>query len=365
MKTLNYRKTFCRIIGTALLTGAVFFISCKKKTEKITTNAIFVANEDAGTVSVIDADDQTVISEIDLEQKAILSKKDMMYMAHNIQVSPDGKTVWVTGVPMTHGEDEQIIVLDANKRKIKERIVVGKEQHVAHVVLDSESKYAYVTGNESNQVIKINVDKLKEESRFDLGSGHKPHGLRYSDGKLYVANMEAKSVSVIDVNSGQISEIALGGIAVQTATTADGKYAFASLYDTKEVAKIDRANSTVLKISLPAEAQGPIQLYPTPDSKLLYVCDQGGLSGRPVSNKVYVIDIASSTVVNTISVGNKAHGVVIDEMGKKAYITNSQDNSVSVIDIATQSVVKTIMVGEGPNGISCWHRNGKTFGGKP
>ncbi len=99
-------------------------------------------------------------------------------------------------------------------------------------------------------------------------------------------------------------------------------------------------------------AQGAIQLYATPDSKLLYVADQGELMQRPVSNKVFVIDIATAKVTNTIEVGNKAHGVVISKDGKTVYVTNSLDNTVSIIDVATQKVTSTVPVGKRPNGIS-------------
>lgn len=366
MKINKINRLFGQSIGIiifVLLT--VFSISCKKKLEKITTNAIFVANEDDGTVSILNANNLTIIGKINLEDKAVLPKNKKMIMPHNIQVAPNGKTVWVTGMPMDEEDENQIIVIDANKRKIKERILVGKGHHVAHVVLDNECRYAYVTANESNLVLKINVDKLKVDSYYDLGHGHKPHGLRFFNGKLYVANMDAKSMSIIDVNSGQIDEIALGGIAVQTAVTPDGKYVYVSLFDTKEVARVELGTMAVVKIPLPSESQGPIQLYATPNSKLVYVCDQGGLLGRPLSDKVYVIDVMSSAVVNTIVTGNKAHGVVIDEMGTNAFITNSEDNTVSVIDIATQSVIKTIGVGKNPNGISCWHNYAGTSGGKP
>jgi len=99
-------------------------------------------------------------------------------------------------------------------------------------------------------------------------------------------------------------------------------------------------------------------LYATPDSKLLFVADQGELMERPVSNKVFVIDISNAKVITTIVVGNKAHGVVVSKDGTTVYVTNSIDNTVSIIDVATQKVTATIPVGKGPNGISFWYKTG-------
>ena len=99
-------------------------------------------------------------------------------------------------------------------------------------------------------------------------------------------------------------------------------------------------------------------MYALPDSRLLYVADQGELMERPVSNKVFVIDIANAKVIGTVTVGNKAHGVVVSQDGKTAYVTNSIDNTVSVLDVATQKLTRTIPVGKGPNGISYWFETG-------
>ena len=79
---------------------------------------------------------------------------------------------------------------------------------------------------------------------------------------------------------------------------------------------------------------------------------------RPVSNKVFVIDISNATVVSTIKVGNKAHGVVVSKDGKTVFITNTLDNTVSIIDVATQKVTGTVPVGKSPNGISYWFETG-------
>ena len=84
-------------------------------------------------------------------------------------------------------------------------------------------------------------------------------------------------MSVINIADGKITDIPLGGVVVQTAVTRDGKFVFASLYDTKEVIRYDLQSGEIKRIPLPADAQGPIQLYATPDSKLLYVADQGEL----------------------------------------------------------------------------------------
>lgn len=65
-----------------------------------------------------------------------------------------------------------------------------------------------------------------------------------------------------------------------------------------------------------------------------------------------VIDTETNSVIATIKTGQGAHGVVVSDDGKRAFITNIVDNTVSVIDVATQKVIRNIKVGEGPDGIT-------------
>lgn len=353
-KTLQFiLKLKSEYMVTLLLVCIFAGVSVCQKSSISKSAKLFVANEDGGSVSVINLKDKTKNVTIDLS-----GNKGEMYMAHNVQAAPDGKSVWVTAVPMGSNETEQLLVIDPGSGAIKKRIQLGRHLHIAHVVLDDASKNVFVTAKDSNQVIQLDSITYEIKRRFELGSKSSPHGLRYFNGKLYVANIGSKSLSIVNVTEGRIKNIPLQGMAVQTAVTQDGRSVFVSIYDLREVVKYDLQTGLITRIPLPDGSQGPIQMYATPDSRLLYVCDQGELLQRPVSDKVYVIDIADAKVVGTIKVGNKAHGVVVSRDGNTAYVTNTSDNTVSVIDVATQKVTDTIKVGKSPNGISYWFETG-------
>mgnify|MGYP001565461065 FL=1 len=165
-------------------------------------------------------------------------------------------------------------------------------------------------------------------------------------------------MSVITISDGTIIDLPVGGIAVQTAVTPNGNYVFASIYDTKQIVRLEVGTGTLTAFSLPAGSQGAIQMYPTPDGTRLFICDQGVLLDRPASDKVYVMDVASGNIINTVIAGDAAHGVVVSKDGTRAYITNSLDHTVSVINTIDYSIVCTIPVGAKPNGISYWTSEG-------
>jgi len=331
-----------------ILIIVTLFGSCNKDLCKRNEDEkVYVANEDDGTVSIIDGETFEVLKTVDLEYKK------NMYMAHNLQVAPDKRSVWVTALPHAHGQsDDMVIVLKGKRSKDKEHIKVGMDQHLAHVVLDDESKNAYVTATTTGQVIKIDAKEMKEVYRFDLGSASGPHGLRYMNGKLYVACMTSKEMVIVDVATSALTRIPVGGIAVQTAVLPGLGCAFVSVYDLKQVVRYDISTTDTTIINLPAGAQGPIQLYPSPDNQRVYVCDQGIVNGNPSSNKLYVISTQTNTVIATVTVGKGAHGVTTNVEGTKIFVTNLSDNTVSVIDATSLTVIQTINVGKSPNGIS-------------
>ena len=64
------------------------------------------------------------------------------------------------------------------------------------------------------------------------------------------------------------------------------------------------------------------------------------------------IDVASKTVIATITVGASPSAVALNPGGNTAYVTNAGAGTVSVIDIATNTVTATIKVGTNPSDIA-------------
>lgn len=321
------------------------------------TSKVYVADEGANTVSVIDAASFTKIGSIPVGQGP-----------HNVQVSPDGKWVWVTnnGEPRKAAEKmpaEQmpksehgamagagigaVWAIDTSTNTVVAKVPVGR--HPAHVVVASDGRFAYITNGGDNTVSV--VDTAAQRGVEVIAVGASPHGLRISpDGKqVWVANLKGGTVSVIDtVSRKQVARIAAGKGPAQVGFTPDGRFSFVSLSEENRVAVIDPGSRKVIRKI--AVGTVPIQLYATPDSKVVLVANQG--TPKKPGTTVSVIDLASMKVTATISTGAGAHGVVISRDGSQAFVTNTYANTVSVIDIAERKVIATVPVGKGPNGIS-------------
>jgi YVTN family beta-propeller protein len=97
--------------------------------------------------------------------------------------------------------------------------------------------------------------------------------------------------------------------------------------------------------SLPKEHYlSPIEMTFSPDGHFLYVVCQD-------SDEVRVVDVASSKVVNRVSVGRAPRGIALSSNGQRLYVTNASSDTVSVIDTTALEVVQTLPTGFEPDGV--------------
>lgn len=344
------------------------------------TQKVYVALEGDGAVAVIDVPSMTLSKKISLT-----TDKGNEFMAHNVQVAPDGKSVWVTANAMekdmhgfrfvptafaSEGEskdstlESQLVVIDPATDTIQKRIPLGMGLGLAHVTLTPDSNTVIATSQKKGIVFLVNVKTGEVVKKITLDMSSEPHGVRVlpDSSKAYVALMKGNGMAEIDLQNFSVSVVPMKGSSVQIGVTPDGKQVVASLYDTKKMAVYTLGTKEVREIALPESSKGPLQMYPTPDSKYMYLADQGYYSKQPEGEKVYKIDLQNSSIITEILAGKAPHGVVVSPDGKYVFVTNLMDKNVSVIDTATDKEITKVRVGKEPNGISFW--SSKT-GGTP
>jgi len=120
-------------------------------------------------------------------------------------------------------------------------------------------------------------------------------------------------------------------------------YAYVANYSSGNVSVINTATNTLVDtISIGPDILG---IAITPNGQYAYVISQ-------INFNASVINIATNTVVDTISVGASPFDIAITPNGLYAYVVNAGSNNVSVIDTSTNTVVDTISVGANPYAIA-------------
>jgi YVTN family beta-propeller protein len=124
--------------------------------------------------------------------------------------------------------------------------------------------------------------------------------------------------------------------------TPDGARLFVANLDAKQIAVLDVAKGQIVaRAAVPAEPSGMVL---SPDGSKLYVT-----CAAPRST-VCVFDAATMKIVGSLSAGHTAIGPAISPDGKRLYVCNRFDNDVSIIDLAGGKQIARVPVIREPHG---------------
>ena len=117
---------------------------------------VWVADEEGNSITVIDA-----------ATNEVLTTLDGIEGPHNLQVAPDGKSVWAVS-----GHEALAVMIDAATYKVHGVVPMGMEP--AHVILSPDGKTAYATNGGDNSVTVIDVETMTAITSIPVGEY--PHG---------------------------------------------------------------------------------------------------------------------------------------------------------------------------------------------
>jgi YVTN family beta-propeller protein len=307
---------------------------------------VYVTNERAGTLSVIEGASRKVIATVALGKRP-----------RGIKLSHDGKSLLIalSGSPIAGpGVDESklpppdkgadgIGVVDVATLTLK-RIIRGVSDPEQLAVSD-DGRQLFIASEDTGSAIVIDAQDGRKLAAVPVGG--EPEGVSLSpDGKLvYVTSEADHRVSVIDVATLKVvHQIEVGQRPRFTAFSPDGARAYVSNENEGSISLIDTKSFTVVgTIKLEGPLTRPVGTVTSPDGRTLYAA-----AGR--STLLIAIDLASNKVTGQVAVGPRPWGIDRSPDGKQLFTANGSSNDVSVIDAATMKVVEKIPVGEGPWG---------------
>jgi YVTN family beta-propeller protein len=308
---------------------------------------VFVSNENAGTVSVIDARTNQTVATIPVGKRP-----------RGLRVSKDGTTLYValSGSPKGGpGIDESklpppdrsadgIGVVDLKQLKLVDTIASGQDPESFDLV----GERLLVVSNEESHSVTI-VDVRTRKVRATLSVGNEPEGVATAaDGTVWIANEADNSVSVIDPERGRV---------IATVSTGIRPRGIAFHRNVGVITCENDGSLTIVDVAKRA-AVGRLQLAMT-----------GALQPRPMgvaieqrgryayvttgrAGTVEVVDLAARKVTKVIeNVGKRPWGIAIARNGL-IYTANGPSDDIAVIDPATATVVRRIASGGSPWGVA-------------
>ena len=326
-------------LNTIAIIQIIFGLTCWNvfATEKVTVKSESVA---APKLAIVLNSGSASVSRIDMQKREVIDDFPIGKEPHHLMMMPDGKNLLVA-----NAASDNLVILDAatgNKLgtipKIIDPYQIGYSpnnqwfvvagnrldrvdiyavnngviapkpdiyklpQTPSHIAFTSDSKISFVTLQDSNELVAIDLNAKKELWKMPVGK--MPAGLWMTPGDKYLllGVTGENFVQVIDWRNKKI---------IKTIKTGKGAHNFRPLGDGRHVFVTNRVESTISKIDmetlenvltikgLPA---GPDCMDITPNQKELWVTFR-------FSKKVGIINLTTNELEKVIKVGNSPHGV--------------------------------------------------------
>ncbi|CAL2075727.1 conserved hypothetical protein [Tenacibaculum sp. 190524A05c] len=249
----------------------------------------------------------------------------------------------------------------------------------AAMAMKSSSKHLYVANSNnysiggSDSVTIIDGNTFMPLKTISDSSFNQPFGLTLSqdESKLYVANSNSTTISVIDTQTNEVTNV-IDGFNGPSAMVIHPytKVGYVINYGAISTRPSGEGN-TVTVVDLEHEViVERIQLHPygvfpaapaaiaiTPDGGNVYVANY--VTGNPGTGTVIQISTITNTIVNEVKGFFGPFSIEIDTEGKNAYITNFGSNNfapygttVSVLNLEDNSVTEISTGGIQPSGFA-------------
>jgi YVTN family beta-propeller protein len=311
----------------------------------------YVSNEDEHTVTVIDTDKNAVVQTIQIGKRP-----------RGIQLSHDGTTLYVavSGLPKCPPSvpDEEceklerdlkadgIAAVDTKTLQVKQVYQAGSDPEQFDISHDGR---LFVANEDTASATVLDLKSGAIVKRVAVGK--EPEGVRVSpDGKhVLVTNESDNSISILDAKTLQlVKSVTVGKRPRDIAFMPDGKTAYVSGEFDSSLYRIHvPEGAPVEKVMQFDKDERPMSVRLDAKRKRVYVS-----TGR--GGKIAVVDISAAEpkLVQTIAVGTRPWGIALSADGSRLYTANGPSNDVSVIDTATLKVIAKIAVGKSPWGVA-------------
>jgi YVTN family beta-propeller protein len=358
------KMTMChRISLSAIFFSVLFLTIISAKSQTGGNYQIFVSNEKAGTLTVINGTDFKV------EETIPVGKRP-----RGIHASPDGKTVYValSGTPIEpppkldangnpifekgHDDDDDdnvksdktadgIGIVDVAQKKFLRKIPAGSDPE--QFCLSADGKRLFISNEDVGVATVLDAATGKIITFIPVSREPEGAGIRPDQKVFYITCETAGDIFAIDAQTYKI----IGRIQIHPRPRnidflKDGSRAFVPSESVGELNVIDSQNQKLLKvITLPPHSR-PQCVKVSLDGEKVYASN-----GR--AGTISVVDASTYEVLNTIPVGKRPWGIAISPDGKYLFAANGPSDDVSVVDLATEKEIARVRSPGSPWGVVC------------
>jgi len=310
----------------------------------------YIANRNAGNVSVIDLDSGTIVDTITVgfqpisvaasesgTRVFILNKGDKTISVIDTSTNSVINTIDITYNSLISGT--------ADSEIIPKEIVASPAGDVVYVA--DEFTTILVVNTTNGQIIEISPFTTNLEPHFGVIDISPTGDFFYAGSVDNIAKFDAATLDLVGIFDIDIPASAL-------VVTDDGSRIYSEFFGAlNNLQIVDTANFIIDELDLLTEGvflgTSVITLPPmtaSPDGRFLYIVIES-LNSQNYDG-VAVIDMENKVLLGTVPVGTNPVGIDITSDGRTLVIPNNGDNTVTIIDTQTLNVLNTVHVGPTP-----------------
>jgi YVTN family beta-propeller protein len=217
-------------------------------------------------------------------------------------------------------------IIDPVTLKIVATVPVGEDPH--EVVASANGRTAYVSNygfGAFHTLAVIDLVKQKALQPIELGALRGPHGLTFTEGKVWFTAEAAKAIGSYDPATAKIDWI-----------MGTGQNRTHMLYVFPGARRIVTTNVSSATVTILDKIERSAGMPSGPPPGMAPPPGMGpGPGGPPPSS-------GPDWIETVIPVGRGGEGFDVSPDGNEAWVANAQDGTISVIDLATKTVVATL-----------------------
>lgn len=175
------------------------------------------------------------------------------------------------------------------------------------IAVDEEQGRIYIANSGSNNVAMINTRTWKIDKTFQVTAPPDSLLLVPQRQRLYAGSWHQRSLSTVDLDSGQVESIALNGIPQSLAYDRAQDLLFASLQGDAAVVGLNRQNQVARKFGV--NAPEPTGLAMDPQSSKLYVAVRGAVLVLDPQNGTEIARVPSPVSTDTLWYDADTHSI--------------------------------------------------------
>lgn len=211
-----------------------------------------------------------------------------------------------------------------------------------HVAIDDANGRAYVVNQFAQKLHIVTLNPVQVVDSIPLTNDGfnlavQPGGQRVyvttADGRVYVVSTTTRTI---------IDSLKVGSVANGLAFSASGDLVYISSRDAGTITAF--ATATDVAVDTIVTTGAPQRLALSRDGATLFAANE--------SYGINVISLRTGTIQPSIPLDGSGYGLAITPDGKQLYATNPGTGKVFIVDVASRQVVDTLAVGGSPRNVA-------------